>query len=431
MDSEAGSRGASHFAVVLGSVCQSLRALVHRTPSLWQSVTFTKRQFARKSAFWLERLDGYPLYSVTLADIDWQAMPQIKTALTSTHPGSWRYLCIEGDSTNTNTLYKALQAFPLSLHSLSVLCSLANSRQFNLEEALTYMAPVPETQEPGTYTRSISFHTGVVSANATTLPYITHLDLSTVSFVPFQHSILDQLLHAAPRLRSLILKPGTLVVPGHRIPDIPELESPGSFCVEQLEVLRLATIGSTGTHTFFFPKLQVLDLQHTNISNITTIFGYLLQEHSLHTRPPIREIRLNLAFIDAPIFKRVLETFSPTLESLEVSYCGGLDDDFTECFSRPIPGTDSLCCPRLRDLNFNGTGDLKAGPLVRLIKARLPSSNTNNPNPPTPIRNLIIDNCPSIDAEALPWMRANVTGVLSCMYKTKAEAKGRKRDRYL
>ncbi|KAG9103552.1 hypothetical protein FRC06_010037, partial [Ceratobasidium sp. 370] len=98
MDAEAGLRGASHFAVILGSVCQSLRALVHRTPPLWQSVTFTKKRFARKSAFWLERLDGYPLYSVTLADLDRLAIPQVTATLASTCPESWRCLRIEGET---------------------------------------------------------------------------------------------------------------------------------------------------------------------------------------------------------------------------------------------------------------------------------------------------------------------------------------------
>ncbi|KAG8740467.1 hypothetical protein FRC10_004294 [Ceratobasidium sp. 414] len=432
-DAEAGLRGASHFAVVLGSVCQSLRALVHRTPPLWQSVTFTKKQFSRKSAFWLERLDGCPLYSVTLVDLDLSTILQATTTLASTSPGSWGCLRIEGENADGYIIYEALQAFPLSLHSLSVLCPLVDRQiVFHLKGALASMASVPETQKPGTYTRRISLCTGIVSINAAALPYITHLELSAAQLISSQYDILGQLLYAAPELRSLIIKPRDLLVgpAGHTIPDIPELESPGSFRLEQLEVLRLAMIGPTKAHTFSFPKLQVLDLQRILMYQATITFGYLLLGHSLHICPPIREIRLNLVPIDALVFKRVLESFSPTLESLEVSYCGGLDDDFMECFSQPIPGTEHpVCCPRLRDLNFNGIQDLKAGPLVRLIKARLPSSNANNPNPPTPIRNLVIDNCASVDAEALPWMRANVTGALSCVYKSRAEAKGRRRDR--
>ncbi|KAG8691068.1 hypothetical protein FRC09_011740 [Ceratobasidium sp. 395] len=435
-DTEAGPRGASYFAIVLGSVCQSLRALVHRTPPLWQNVVFTEKRFARKSAFWLERLDGYPLYSVALCRISRQTIPQVVNTLATTSPESWKSLRVEGGTVNdAQALYMALQAFPLSLYSFSVVAPLeSQSYSFPLGATLTCISPVLDPHSQGCQPRSISLHTGSITVNTAALPYITHLEFNMSHIVPAQYNLIHQLLYAAPRLRSLIISSRGLSIeaPCHPIPDVPELQGPGPFYVEQLEVLRIAAIGPTARCNFFFPKLQVLDLQHMSSASVSAVFDYLLQEYAPRTRPPIREIRLNQVAISAPTFKKLLETFSPTLESLEVSCCGGLDGDFMECLSRPIPGTDELvCCPRLCDINFNGTNDLKAGSLVRLIKARLPSVHANNPNPPTPIRNLMVDSCASIDSEALPWMRANVTGVLSCVYKSKAEAKGRKRDRYL
>ncbi|KAG8705670.1 hypothetical protein FRC08_001522 [Ceratobasidium sp. 394] len=121
-DVEAGLRGASHFAVALGSVCRPLRALVHKTPSLWHCVTFTGKYFAQKSSFWLERLDGFPLFSVTLAWINLQAIPQVVETLVSTRPQLWKCLRLEGDNLDTPRLYNALRAFGLRLHSLAILC---------------------------------------------------------------------------------------------------------------------------------------------------------------------------------------------------------------------------------------------------------------------------------------------------------------------
>ncbi|QRV77737.1 TPR-1 domain protein [Ceratobasidium sp. AG-Ba] len=439
-DGEAGPRGASYFVLTLGSVCRSLRDLVHRTPSFWQSVSFSEKRFARKSAFWLDRLDGHPLYSVALIGIGRHMIPQVLEFLSRTDPDSWRHLRIEGDTVDAHALHKALQGFAFSLYSFALVCPLSDDEPlvsphtFYVSNALASLNPIPETSEPTTCTRSIILRVGTICPNFAALANVTHLDLGMARLTSSQYDMLDQILYAAPKLRSLIIKPQNLTrnMPSYTLEEIPQLEDPGSFCVEQLEILRLGTIGPVPNHLFAFPNLQVLDLQSLPRLSVATMFRYLLEGRTQQTCPPIRELRLNLIVLDSTTFKLALEAFSPTLESLEVSNCGVLNDDIMNCLSRPVPGTRDLAlCPRLRDINFSGTGELTAGPLVRLIKAHLPNSNADNPNPPTPVRNLIIDNCPGINADALPWMRANVTGILSCVYKTKTEAKGRRKDRFL
>jgi F-box/TPR repeat protein Pof3 len=439
-DAETVPRGASHFAVVLGSVCRSLRAVIHQTPSLWQSVTLSEKRLARKSAFWLERLDGYPLYSVTLVDIGQQTRPQLLKILASTYPESWKSLRIEGNDSDAHPLFLALHACNLSLHSFSVECppytdgSLPLSHAFAPEEVLSDMAPVPETQNPGTYMRCLSLHVGYIDMRFITLPHVTHLEIGTNNMTSSQYGTLHHILHAAPGLRSLIFKPRNVF--GGRLTyvlePVPELEGTEPLRAEQLKVLRIGTLGPREPNpVILFPKLEVLEVQRMPVLGSNILLDYLLGVPP-EDRPPIREIRLHHSTTTAARFKLILEAFTHTLESLDVANCGILDDDILESFSRPIKGTnDPLLCPRLRDINFSGTTDLTAGPLVRLIKARLPSSHVDNPDPPTPIRNLVIDSCPGVSAEALPWMRANVTGMLSCVYRSKSEAKGRKRDRHL
>ncbi|KAG9078792.1 hypothetical protein FS749_009144 [Ceratobasidium sp. UAMH 11750] len=233
----------------------------------------------------------------------------------------------------------------------------------------------------------------------------------------YQYNTLYHSLHATPTLRSLTIRPHGLVLthPVQTLPEIPGLECQIAWGHTRLEVLWVHTIGPAQTkYMFTFPSLQIIDMQCLQAWAAVELFDSLL-EFIPQGRAPIRQIRLGMITVHPTL---VLETFTDTLESLEISNCDGLDDDIFESLSLPITGTEgSLLCPRLRDLNFSGIHNLKAGPLVRLIKVRLPSSNFSNPCPPTPIRNLVINDCTNIDVEALPWMRANVLGVLCYVSK--------------
>lgn len=424
----------SHFAVVLGSVCRSLRELVHQTPYFWQSLALSDRFLARKSAFWLDRLAERPLYSLNLVDIGLASLPRLKSFLAATRPASWKHLRIQGSDGGAYEVYKIVQTLEMRLHSFSVVCPPQVSETTSIgvydpNTILEHIAPASESQPPGYCMRGISLHVGTIKMSCAALTHITHLELCMNKLVSSQSEPLFYVLRAVPNLHSLVLRPHNVFANNQHpdLPILPDLQNTPVLRLESLQVLRIGTIGPLQSLTTLqFPNLQVLDLaQLPNTKPPAILLGYLV-DASPDDRPPIREIRLTRVAIRPPLLKRVLETFSDTLESLEVSSCSALDQDVLESLSRPTP-TNNLLCPRLCDVNFSGTDELRAGSLVRLIKARLEGA----PGSPRAIRNVIVDACPNIDAEALPWIRANVTGTLSCVYKTRVEAKARRRDRYI
>ncbi|RPD57028.1 hypothetical protein L227DRAFT_613913 [Lentinus tigrinus ALCF2SS1-6] len=88
-------------------------------------------------------------------------------------------------------------------------------------------------------------------------------------------------------------------------------------------------------------------------------------------------------------------------------------------------------CPALRHLDCSHNQDVKGGPLVRIVKWRLTeaerSANCEGEEaggPVQPVRRLetlVIDGCPQVDPEVLPWLRQNVA-VVSCVYMSKKAA---------
>lgn len=438
LDEEAAPRGASHFAVALGSVCQSLRSLVHRTPVLWQCVVFSERKLARKCAFWLERLSGHALYSLTLVDISQQSIPRLVQILAVTQPGSWRNLRIEGNSIDAYAIYSSLKSLDFRVHSFSAECpppttSPSTQYPFDVEEIAGTLSPVPETQNPGTYVRRMALSVPAISTSSQLLPFVTHLELSMNTYISSRPDVLLPVLHVMPGLRTLILKQRNTYQFFSRPTDGLESFDAPVLRLKHLEVLRTNIPGIVpGNLVLQLPKLEVLDLRNLGPADVRYLLSSIIAP-SVEDRPPIREICLSRVFISPTDLKLVLQTFTTTLESLEISKCNELDSDILESLSRPINGAEGpLLCPRLRDIDFTGTSELKAGPLVRLIKARLLSTpDTGGTALPERIRHLTIDSCPGVDADALPWMRANVTGTVSCVYSTRAEARRRPRDRNL
>ncbi|KIM40867.1 hypothetical protein M413DRAFT_154921 [Hebeloma cylindrosporum] len=130
---------------------------------------------------------------------------------------------------------------------------------------------------------------------------------------------------------------------------------------------------------------------------------------------------------------------SPELQILEVSNVAGQCTAVIEALAAshsPTSATDSsrnqtidipVLCPNLTQVNFSRCSEIQTGPLVRMIKSRLPL-----PDKPSMaeggilertrdvkrIDSLVIDGCPNVDSTWITWFRENVRSV-SCVYMTK------------
>ncbi|CAE7204202.1 unnamed protein product [Rhizoctonia solani] len=381
-------RGASHFAVTLGSC-----------------LTISERYLGRKSSFWLERLDGQSLYSLSLVGVD---SARIRPFLEATGPGSWKHFSVEGSSVHVRAVCGYVRSWDVQLRSLCIRTPPDGGRTEPLDpfDLLSVFAPLPDSR----YTRKLVLHVGTISMSCATLPHITHLDLSFNKLVSSQLEPLFYILRTVPNLQSLIIRPANVFV-NNQHPDLaplPDFKDLPVLRLEHLEELRISTIGPLQSLTTLqFPKLKILDLQQLPVAKPAILLRYLT-ECAPSDRPPLRELRLSRVAMHPPLLLDLLTTFRETLETLEVSYCSALSPD---TFS-------SLTFPSLLDVNFSGTDELRGSELVRLVKNGK-------------IRNMTIDGCPNVSVEALPWLRANVTGFVSCVYKTREEAKLRRRDRYL
>ncbi|KAH8104943.1 hypothetical protein DFH11DRAFT_1550698 [Phellopilus nigrolimitatus] len=184
-----------------------------------------------------------------------------------------------------------------------------------------------------------------------------------------------------------------------------------------------------------FPNLEALHIERAGIqAEDRRCLDVLVKQSLLHltdlrfTRCGLERQNVLISLLQsAPklrrfAYSRCIETeavdtvLTALAEQAPISY----SQEGSETDERPI------CCPRLQHLDFTATVGLKAGPIVRLVKAHLPPadvplqkdsdrSSTSTALVPLsrqlPIQTLILDDCDAFDADALPWLRAKVPRV--------------------
>lgn len=194
------------------------------------------------------------------------------------------------------------------------------------------------------------------------------------------------------------------------------------------------------------PKLKYLDL---SVSSLDVCGALLHAWHRLSRAtsplptPPLVELRLNRCGIGADGRSLCsLVNQLPFLQRLEITGCG---DDVNpailtlagNCKSGIIVGDECppLPCPRLQYVDFSRCSQVRGTSIRDLVKSRLPPRSPDNTKSETaldnpsvsgslPLQAVIIDQCPNVPAELLPWLRQHVSRV-SCAYETKVQAKER------
>jgi F-box/TPR repeat protein Pof3 len=186
-------------------------------------------------------------------------------------------------------------------------------------------------------------------------------------------------------------------------------------------------------HCIDVPNLVVLDLRST-APHHHLVYAIALLSANMGL-PCLEELHIqHCAGIDAGHLRKLFAN-SPRIRTLQLSHITQGVKDVVTWLGRADQG--KIPCPRLKHANFSDCPDITTSPLVALVKAHLPqpspqsgtsSSPTDCPLEDskeeyrvTPLSSLIVDGCPLIEAEALPWFKDRLK-TFSCRYMTKKQA---------
>ncbi|KZT75046.1 hypothetical protein DAEQUDRAFT_807310 [Daedalea quercina L-15889] len=415
--------------VVLAQVCKNWRLTITNTPHLWNNLVLSSQSPVKKAKIWRTRSKGR-LVHLTLRET-LKATPWTLDELQDLSLESLRTL--------------RLSDFPASV---------VRQRLPNLRKDILRNLDVLEVDnrrearpvawlwaDPTMAVRSLSIHFTVFDW-AALVAYFPRLEHFTFKgpLVDVPLSAITDFLRTHTSLSTLSLSIMDFVY--HRAPDReqPPVHLPG---LERLDI---------GFHdfamSFMFPLLHLPTLRSLNIvrgvHSIDTSLQHLVTSGSGKS---LRELRISQCAVSAGCVIDLLRQ-AKGLEVLELRYLGGNQANTTlQALSQPaLPkhedgdeggdaSTPTVLCPSLKTVDFSHCPDVKSGSLMALVKARLPSTAgdaltdvaTAQPehSQPTPIDTLIVDGCPMVEMDILPWLRSKVRHV-SCIYMSKKDARWRR-----
>ncbi|OBZ79928.1 hypothetical protein A0H81_01237 [Grifola frondosa] len=258
--------------------------------------------------------------------------------------------------------------------------------------------------------------------------------MGTLSDVAWPHFL--WLLHTNTNLHELELWLGDELSIN---PSIEQRELPSLIQMPHLAHLRLH--GAGPILGLLVPMLTLPSLRTIQFSRCRPSVDLPLRHLSTGDLGILRTLTIQRCTFSAPVVIEILRA-SKGLETLELSDIWNSQvNDVLNALATAVPpllpGPQSIdgpsrglevLCPALKALNCSGCSDVTAGPLVRLVKLRLSVIETVGASKETqpiqsvaPISSLIIDHCPAVDADILPWLRSKVP-TLSCIYMSKKNA---------
>ncbi|KAF9468497.1 hypothetical protein BDZ94DRAFT_1208576 [Collybia nuda] len=366
--------------LVLLRVCQHWRTTIWHTPSLWATLILTHRNPNKKATQWVDRSNGHIReLRVRAPAVEHRHWPC--NALARVRWDRLRVCSVE-----TWDIAKYLEDMSLK-HILGHLTILA----------VDNYAVVP---------RSLRSTLFVESPMVRSLTMV-HTNFSWNELTEYFHKLLvvDTQSFSLPSLDAVV-----------ELPNLVHLELAGAGLLNITNRLAL-------------PKLQKLRLCR----------GSLVLDTVLHNIRPAR--LLELSIIQSLVSPSCLIDFlrkATSLERLELSHLSGTTNEVVEALSAPFryssstrnvaesSATAGLMCPLLAHINVSYSPDIQTGPLVRLIRSRLPQPDSQAAElSPTvsdqKLLSLQADGCELIDPEWIPWFRNNLQK-FSCIYKTKKSA---------
>ncbi|GLB38382.1 putative CSL zinc finger [Lyophyllum shimeji] len=411
-------------------VCRYWRNVAWHAPLLWETLILTPKSPARKLSLWLKQSNGrireldiragvasnvdWPFQE--LKDIPWDKLRVCKTV-------AW----------DVAGFLEKQELVPHGLSSLETL-EMAEER-FSQRRASSALFPLLQTAG----IRSLSFVRSTFSWTELSAHLTTLTTLRVENSGSYPGDFL-RTLAANPGLETLIIQDASYYRPADAtpvcLPHLKHLEFWGSWAARLLEFITA-------------PALEVLNIKGSQDA-LDTALSTLTAADSFTS---LRQLAISSSPVSAAVIIRLLK-HAPALTHLDLIYVSKGPNAVIEALAGPAlvpsspgkrhppelaasarPDTEHVLCPALTHINLSASADVRTGPLVRLVRARLPlapaTSTTDDTSPraagqsdsepamvvdepePAPPRcarilGLTLDGCEQIEADWLPWFKQHV-----------------------
>ena len=397
-------------SILLSQVSKHWRTVVHSIPYLWNVLVLSKHRPKQKAKLWIERSNGrLQELSIRSSAIDTPNWPD--DSLRNLRWETLRVLKVE----NWNPV-----PFLNSIGKSEALVSLEHIVFHQVSQG-----PGPAARVYALCKQECLRHLTISSMTADVEALLSQTgNLTSITFqgvTALEQNLFD-FLEANPALESLTIETFQIA-----------RTSRTGLALENLTQLRIKNCLPDVIVSASLPALHVLHLD-TTMDPIHPFLANLVTSGSYH----LNELVLRSCRFRADSLINLLQHLSE-LQILEVSNVAGQCTAVIEALAAsysPPSATDSsqnrlvetpVLCPNLIQVNFSRCTEIQTGPLVRMIRSRLPlpdkSSMTESGSPQTirhvmRIDSLVIDGCPNVDSTWIAWFRENVRCV-SCVYMTK------------
>jgi F-box/TPR repeat protein Pof3 len=389
--------------VVLSHVCQHWRSVTTKRPSFWSTLILTGRSPVKKIKVWKNRSkakitelwfrEGVGAYEIPIAE-------ELATFLPSS---SLRVFRAEVE------IKHILEC--LFIHNISRM--FADLDELTLYGSHYYMPFRPMMCAKILEIRDAHVDLGWILDNFARLE-----SLCCSVGVYTRTSSLLQLLRGNSSMSKLRLFPASDRVSKSIVTDISNDEQVvESETLRHLELHRLDLCYRAIASHVSMPSLEVLRLSSMQ-GSLNDPFQCLLA----HTPSlSLNELVIRNCFVDWQSLRKVLQA-SPRLHTLVLiglANVGHVVEFLAEPNAHLGNSTPSLPCPFLASVDLSSCADLRSGTVIRLVKARSVEGDH------VKLDSLVIDGCPLIEAEALPWLSSKLLR-FSCVYMTKKQATRRR-----
>lgn len=398
---------ADHAQVLkLSYVCKHWRGMAVGTPSLWNTLVVSNNRPTRKIQLWIQRAQtriSVLSFHSNVAEVD---SPSILTELTPLSWYSLRSLTVSG------RLFS--QIYDL-LHRLSKTDAISRLKHLDVTSA-DFTKISSSFDESHLESLTILGITSSINELWSRMHRLKTLSMEFTGWTDISLALL-----ANPSLENLILN---RLIPSlsHAVNVNDRMKLPNLRC---MKLHNIPALVSDVTRFFAVPNLQILDLFGIGLSQ-----DVLLE--FVRADPPraLRELRLGRCITSVSSLKIILAG-APLLETLQLSGMHGVVNDVLRFISSTNPNDNHRdVCPVLKHVDLSNCGDLLTGSAYSLVKTRLRTDqlvtgDESQPGRRAEIESLILDGCPNIEGEMLPWFREKVK-VFSCVYMSKKEANRRR-----